>query len=424
MTSLADYNNNPGNLKPPGGKANFYKGQIGIDDKGFAIFETKDYGRQALIQDLNAKINRGVNTPEQFIDIYSPAGPENKEIGRDNYKIYLAHKLGLKSTGDEFNKEHIDKLADAVTAFEGGTWAGGKKEEKAGEAQPVAGVVPELPTEGKKLTEPGPADQEAEQQPEINPVIGGLAGGMLGSLSGTTVAVAQAKLEAAKRGLEYLQSQNAPAPGAPTAPATQPAGGTTAGGKWAAKTGYGMGEGTVQDVASRYQRAMPSGKVSAPYVKKFGPAMPGEPRDLVERLIQRKAAQEAAQAAQVAQEAQAAQALQAETAAAQRGGPLSFLRFLSYPVRGALSGALTGFSVADAYNRYKANKPGEAALSGVGGLAGLASMAVPSMGFLPAISVAAPLYLQASDRLKYLEKHPEAIQLDESNVDPMGFNIR
>ncbi len=427
MSTLADYNNNPGNLKPPKGLT--YEGQIGVDDNGFAVFENKDYGRKALVQDLEAKIKRGVNTPEKFIDIYSPAGAENEETGRDNYKLYLVHKLGLKGTGEPFGKEHIDKLADAITAFEGGTWAGGKKEDKAAQAapaEPAAGVVPELPTDGRKLTEPLPSDKEAEQQPEINPVIGGLAGGMLGSLSGTTVAVAQAKLEAAKRGLQYLAGQNAPAPtpGAPAPTTTGPAGGETPGGKWAAKTGYGMGEGTVQDVASRYQRAMPAGKVSGPYVKKFGPAMPGEPRDLVERMIQRKAAQEAAQAAQVAQEAQAAQALQAEAAAAQRGGPLSFMRFLSYPVRGALSGALTGFSAADAYNRYKANKPGEAAVSGVGGLAGLASMAVPSMGFLPAISVAAPLYLQASDRLKYLEKHPEAIQLEESNVDPMGFNIR
>ena len=164
------------------------------------------------------------------------------------------------------------------------------------------------------MTEPLPGEKEEEQQPEINPLIGGLGGGMLGSLSGTTVAVAQAKLEAAKRGLQYLAGQTAPTP-IPGAPTAEPAGGTTPGGRWAAKTGYGMGEGTVQDVSSRYQRAMPSGKVSGPYVKKFGPAMPGEPRDLVERMIQRKAAQEAAQAAQVAQEAQAAQALQAEAAA-------------------------------------------------------------------------------------------------------------
>lgn len=187
MTSLADYNNNPGNLKPPGGKANFYKGQIGIDDKGFAIFETKDYGRQALIQDLNAKINRGVNTPEQFIDIYSPAGSENEETGRDNYKIYLAHKLGLKSTGDEFGKEHIEKLADAVTAFEGGTWTDGKKEESSRSAE-VQQTAQEPSSDAKSLygsdvvedqsLEPDQADRSRKE----SAALAGLGGAGLGSI--------------------------------------------------------------------------------------------------------------------------------------------------------------------------------------------------------------------------------------------------
>ena len=50
MESLADYNNNPGNLRPPKGVT--YEGQIGVDDKGFAIFETPAAGRQALLSEL------------------------------------------------------------------------------------------------------------------------------------------------------------------------------------------------------------------------------------------------------------------------------------------------------------------------------------------------------------------------------------
>lgn len=194
MTSLADYNNNPGNLKPPGGKVDFYKGQIGVDDNGFAVFKNKDFGRKALVQDLEAKIKRGVNTPEKFIDIYSPAGPENyDEEGRDNYKLYIAQQLGLSGTGKSFSKEHIEKLADAVTAFEGGTWMdkGGKEEPaeapqaaQAPAAEPAGGDEGERlePTRRQEIPGVSEADKEALR------VIGGVGG-----------ASATATLEAGKK---------------------------------------------------------------------------------------------------------------------------------------------------------------------------------------------------------------------------------
>lgn len=181
MTSLADHNNNPGNLKPPGGKADFYKGQIGVDDKGFAIFETRDFGRKALVQDLEAKIKRGINTPEQFIDIYSPAGAENEEVGRDNYKIYLAHKLGLKSTDEQFSKEHIERLADAVTAFEGGTWMDKGKKEEPAEAPQAAQETAEEPSGGDEGDRLEPTRRQeipgvSEADKEALRVIGGVGG--------------------------------------------------------------------------------------------------------------------------------------------------------------------------------------------------------------------------------------------------------
>lgn len=193
MTSLADYNNNPGNLRPPGGKADFYKGQIGVDDKGFAIFETRDFGRKALVQDLEAKIKRGINTPEQFIDIYSPAGAENEEVGRDNYKIYLAHKLGLKSTDEQFSKEHIERLADAVTAFEGGTWMDKGKKEEPAESPQAAQETAEEPSGGDESERLEPTRRQeipgvSEADKEALRVIGGVGG-----------ASATATLEAGKK---------------------------------------------------------------------------------------------------------------------------------------------------------------------------------------------------------------------------------
>jgi len=119
MDNLADYNNNPGNLKPPKGVK--YEGQIGVDDRGFAIFENKSFGQRALVNDINIKINRGLDTPEKFIDRYAPAGEENPEDARENYKIKLAASLGLKSTNDPFPKGAAPKIADVIYRFESGT---------------------------------------------------------------------------------------------------------------------------------------------------------------------------------------------------------------------------------------------------------------------------------------------------------------
>ena len=71
----------------------------------------------------------------------------------------------------------------------------------------------------------------------------------------------------------------------------------TSGEKWAAKTGYGIGTGDVQDVSSRYQRASSKGKVSGRLDKLWGPKLPGEPDSLADRLIFRQQQAEAAQAA-------------------------------------------------------------------------------------------------------------------------------
>ena len=128
MSTLSEYNNNPGNLRPPEGVT--YEGQIGVDDKGFAVFKNKAFGKAALLGDILGKMNRGINTPDKFVDKFAPAGDENSEESRDNYKIYLAQQFGLKSTSDPFPKDGAAKLTDAVSAFEGGTWMTPQKDEK------------------------------------------------------------------------------------------------------------------------------------------------------------------------------------------------------------------------------------------------------------------------------------------------------
>ena len=153
MTSVADYNNNPGNLKPKGFT---YKGQIGVDEQGFAIFENKDAGRSALIQDIRAKQRQGLNNPNAFIDKYTPAMKENPEEGRDNYKIFLAQNLGLKNTTDPFPKGSEEKIADLIAQFESGTPPATAGKEESGTKKPFEDFKPRVFTQDDEPPPPPP----------------------------------------------------------------------------------------------------------------------------------------------------------------------------------------------------------------------------------------------------------------------------
>lgn len=188
MTSLAEYNNNPGNIRPAKGVT--YEGMLGVDDKGFAIFEKPEYGQNALVNDLTHKLEkRGINTPADFVDVYSPAGKENNEDARDNYKIYIAQKLGLNSTHDPFPENAVDKLAQAVTNFEGGTWQEKPKEESKDE--PSDQPKP-APSDDEKI-KPPPKGLDNETDPYA--VVGGVTGASIAS-----------SIETGKKALPLLQN--------------------------------------------------------------------------------------------------------------------------------------------------------------------------------------------------------------------------
>jgi hypothetical protein len=153
---LSTWNNNPGNLRPPKGVV--YQGQIGIDPKGFAIFEDPEFGRKALIGDINAKIKRGINTPDAFIDIYSPAGKENPDDSRKNYKFHMAKSVGINSPTDPFPEGSAEKIADAITGFEAGTWQDSKEQKDKAEAPP-------MPTEAPPPENTDESPRVEDQQP-------------------------------------------------------------------------------------------------------------------------------------------------------------------------------------------------------------------------------------------------------------------
>jgi hypothetical protein len=159
MTSVADYNNNPGNLKPKGFT---YKGQIGLDDQGFAIFENKDAGRNALMQDIRAKQSQGLNNPNAFIDKYAPAMKENPEEGRENYKMRMAQHLGLKSTTDPFPKGSEEKIADLITQFESGSSPAPAGKEESGAKKPFEDYKPRVITQDD--TPPPPLEKNRTEK--------------------------------------------------------------------------------------------------------------------------------------------------------------------------------------------------------------------------------------------------------------------
>ena len=195
MTTLAEYNNNPGSIRPPEGmkSKDKYPGLIGIDEKGFGVFATPEFGQQALIGDLTYKLNkRGIKTPSEFVDIYTPAGEENPEDARDNYKIYIARKLGLKSTDAPFPENVVERLAQAVTAFEGGTWQNPTKEEKKSDGE----GSPKPNFDAEKIPSSDTTSPEASEEKQISPVVGGIVGGVAGTTVGTSAAVAKAKYDA------------------------------------------------------------------------------------------------------------------------------------------------------------------------------------------------------------------------------------
>ena len=394
----------------------------------------------------------------------------NPKIGNDPYKVLAGYNASTETrnkfyeTGDlaVLPDETIDYM-EKVSDYYGGSLpnvAGGLKED--GEKESVDNV--ELPNPpnmgGGKPLRSADATNSTAPSPEFSPILGAGVGAASGAATGSAAAIAQAKFDALRAGYDKFNQMLNPAAQnvesasdaiKPVTDVSKPSGTSaivedqTPGGKWGKKTGYGVGEGSTKEVSTKYQRLMPQGKVSKRTAKLYGPQLPGENPQLSQRLIDKfkkaeadelaerankvRKAQQALQAKDAIQSAAAEKAMIArEAAELEKTVPPSRFakmlpyinKFLSYPLKGAAVGAGAGFSAVDAYNRYNQKDNTGAAISGLGGLAGLASTMIPSAGALPALSVAAPLYLTASDRIKRLQQHPEEFQLQDERYDPMG----
>jgi hypothetical protein len=459
MSTVADYNNNPGNIKPPKGVT--YDGQIGVDDRGFAIFENKDYGRKALIGDIEIKLKKGLTSPEAFINRYAPAGEENDEDARMNYKIFLADQLGLRSTADNFPENSAQKIADAIAHFESGTRPDQAEKKEATE-------IAATPKEGTQIASPDTTPAPME----ISPAMAGYVGGQAGAAVGTGAILAKAKFDTAKEAKEAWDALRSKMPGATPAPDLAPTsawpgsrtpatpsqapvapaqrlfeGAEDAAGLTGRERQTAYSEATSQRAAAaktQEEIAKSLGLNPKQQVANYpsvsstpsGTIITKELRDeLAARELVRQQQEAERRAALQKQNVKAAQkagepwqkivAQKAADTAKQPSPILAYARRLAgLPVKGALAGAGFASEAADAYNRYNKGEKGEAAVGGLGAVANLAAPFVGSMGALPSIGIAAPLYLTASDRIKRLAKNPEEIRLQEDAYDAMGNPVR
>jgi len=428
MESIAEFNNNPGNLRPPKGLT--YEGQIGVDDNGFAIFENRKYGRQALVNDIQHKVENGLDTPSSFVEKYAPRG-DNSEDTNMNYKIHLADRLGLNSTGEKFPENSYEKIADAIAEFESGTKP---KEEK-------SFSVPSIPNEGAPLVTTTNNPEPVSKQFQIPEPIAAVAGGLGGASIGSTAAVVKAKLDAYKDAYDALNKGNlGTIKGSPqvaptqlnTAPVSEESSliptdeqhtrafqgtkkDTGITGRQS-QTTYNLRTQQIAEEARKQREIMER-------LKKLG-IITGEMKPLSEMgsvastksgIVAPTEAVESLAASQVPQQV-------ASKTPSQFGSYLKGL--IGMPLKGAFLGATAGLGAADVYNRIANNDKEGAGVATIGTISPLLAPFIGSSGLLPALGVASPLYLGASDRLKYLEKHPEEYQLDTSEYDPMGNRQR
>ena len=231
--------------------------------------------------DAEANIDAGVRYLKDLM--------KNKAIGDDPEKIIIGYNAGA---GAPFLKSgNLEDLLPETRAHllnvSGHSPTGELARPTASTAEGAPTATAEAPTDGsasgftfdegvRKLS-----DVPTEKRvPDDNTLKGALAGAAVGSAG-----------ILGSKALDYLAYRLRGTPSGAPMPTTPPpqaaATGTTPGGKWGSKTGYGIGEGSVQEASSKYQRSSGQGLVSKRIAKLYGNALAGEDPNLAQRLIDR-----------------------------------------------------------------------------------------------------------------------------------------
>jgi hypothetical protein len=118
---------------------------------GFATFDTPQAGIAAQENLLRKDyVGKGINTVNKIIDKYTPASKENPEAGRNNYKTYVAGKLGI-DLNTPITAAQVPVLAAAMRDIETGNRSGSAPAPRGGAGGLQFGqVVPGMEGSGKK----------------------------------------------------------------------------------------------------------------------------------------------------------------------------------------------------------------------------------------------------------------------------------
>lgn len=108
-------NNNPGNIRA--NKPDTWDGQTDIDDKGFAIFKSSEWGIRALAKLLlNYERLHGINTVAGIINRYAPS----VENDTGSYVKSVSQKIGLDPHTTFTVADYLPQLMNAIIKHENG----------------------------------------------------------------------------------------------------------------------------------------------------------------------------------------------------------------------------------------------------------------------------------------------------------------
>lgn len=384
--------------------------------------------------DQEQNIRGGVTLIKQLLS--------HENIQGDPYKILMGYNAGPNSKF--FQTGNIEDLPDETLnhADKIRQLSGGVLPTVSSEVVPSTTVaLPTVPVAATTTTK-----TSATLPPSLNPLIGAAVGAPIGASAGAAAASYKAHVDAAQAAYDYAQAQRAAKAAATGAQTVAP-----------------VAEAAVAPSVIESSSLIPS---EAQHTRSFegtqkGQGVTGRASQTTYQLRTQQIAEQAKEKARVIADLQRRGVLPkstpsfsgnvastpagiiAPTEAVETMGALgkaaqtaehvppatsSFWKYLrglgALPVKAALGGAGVGFGVIDALNRHNAKDDVGAAISGLGTAAGLAAPYFASAGALPSASIAAPLYLMASDRIEHLKKHPEEIRLQEDNFDPLGMPIR
>jgi len=385
--------------------------------------------------DIDQNISGGISLIKELMS--------NPKIGNDPYKILIGYNTSTETRNKYFEsgdlkvlpRETLDYMENASVHFGG-----------------------DLPSPLIKAPDTVGSTNKTLKATESNPVsattMGGFGAG-LGVLGGTTLATLEAQKDAAEKTAELFdtfKNRNQPtttnvvkeAPTVTTESTLTPSEaqheraikGTTKEGNVtgrASQTTYNERTKAIAEAARKTSKDIDA-------LKRLG-IVTGEGADLSKYGHVASTPSGVLTTANAAEDLATSTANAARTAApvVEESSPLwkYAKHLLSYPLKGALTGAQVVGGAADVYNRAHAGHTDEAVTSGIGNTLGavapyleygatkIAPRLAPLMGGVVAplasvAGVAVPLYLSASDRLRHLQKHPEDYQLPEV-VNGMRF---